>query len=140
MIWRIDHDKRHSSQSSSKNIYEIARGRFTELRSLPAEIAHHLKLSRAQELLIRNVVAELLIEIANSADEAIGSFDELLGAFKPLSALAEGEILNMPNFEFRLRCEAAGETFSSELDEITHKVMNEPIDWAAIRAARERGH
>ena len=87
----------------------------TELRTPPATIAHDLKLSRTQEIRIRSIVMESIIEVANSADETINSFEELLGTYKPLSALCEAEILNMSKAEFLLRANAASEKAAKEI-------------------------
>jgi hypothetical protein len=110
-----------------------------ELRTLPAQITHELHLSRKQELKIREIVMDAIITISNSADYSISAFDLIAGT-EPLGVFTIDEIARMPEWEFRLRAEASGEVIARELTDITHKVFSEPIDWAAVRAARERGH
>jgi hypothetical protein len=86
------------------------------MRALPNQIARKLRLSKSQEMLIRNIVLDGIIAISNSADESVAEYTDLVGHFKPLDTLTEQQILECPDWWFLLMREAAEEQAVREID------------------------
>ncbi len=92
------------------------------LRTLPSHIARALKLSRNDEKRIQNIVMQYITKISNSADEQITAV-ELLAGFPPLSTLDEDAILNMPEWEFRLRANEGTQRAIQEINKTVNRAL-----------------
>ena len=86
-----------------------------ELRALPALIAQKLRLSRSQEMLIRNIVLDAITAISQSADATLSEYTDMVGFFRPLDSLSEFEINECPEWYFTLMRKAAEEQAGREI-------------------------
>ena len=86
-----------------------------QLRALPSRIAQKLRLSRSQEMLIRNIVLDAIIAISNGADETLAEFTDMAALFRPLDSLTEQEIVEGPSWHFTMMRRAAEEQAVREI-------------------------
>jgi hypothetical protein len=87
-----------------------------QLRALPARIAQKLRLSRSQEMLIRNIVLDAIIAISNGADESLAEFTDMAALFRPLDSLTEQSIVEGPDWWFAMMRKAADEQAIREIE------------------------